>query len=87
MSFWQNWLVLPLVCKSLKMARAIVVSVPVGSADGLHQSRRLRRSPLPLEVETPAGTVRGYADRVKGARTFLGVPFAAPPLGHLRFAY
>ena len=53
----------------------------------LHQSRRLRRSPLPLEVETPAGTVRGYADRVKGARTFLGVPFAAPPLGHLRFAY
>ena len=41
---------------------------------------------LPLRVETPHGTLEGLADEVKGARVFLGVPFAAPPLGALRFA-
>jgi para-nitrobenzyl esterase len=36
------------------------------------------------EVMTPAGTLRGTAR--DGIRTFLGVPYAAPPVGARRFA-
>jgi para-nitrobenzyl esterase len=38
----------------------------------------------PLLVETSAGTVRGRA-LPDGGRLFAGIPFAAPPLGELRF--
>src|SRR4051812_12030327 len=47
-------------------------------------TRRSERSPAGSSVRTAAGTVRGFvADDV---HTFLGVPYAAPPVGPLRFA-
>lgn len=40
--------------------------------------------PSITEVTIPAGTVRGATS--DGIRTFLGVPYAAPPVGNRRFA-
>jgi len=40
---------------------------------------------LPLEVETQQGPVRGFIQE-DVARTFLGIPYAKPPVGPLRFA-
>lgn len=37
-----------------------------------------------VEVRTPLGVLRGVAER--GVRVFRGVPFAAPPVGSLRFS-
>ena len=37
-------------------------------------------------VVTDAGIVRGWVNRSAGYRAFLGIPFAAPPLGRLRWA-
>lgn len=37
-----------------------------------------------VEVTTPSGTVRGI--QREGSAAFLGIPFAAPPVGSLRFA-
>lgn len=36
------------------------------------------------EIDTPAGRVRGV--RRRGSAAFLGIPFAEPPVEHLRFA-
>lgn len=38
----------------------------------------------PVEIMIPAGAIRGAADG--GVRRFLGIPYAAPPVGALRFA-
>jgi para-nitrobenzyl esterase len=40
-------------------------------------------SATPLQVRTEQGTVEGI--RVKGVREFLGIPYAAPPVGDLRW--
>jgi hypothetical protein len=37
-------------------------------------------------VQTASGTVQGVIDEVGGARYFLGIPFAQPPVGALRWA-
>lgn len=39
--------------------------------------------PAPLEVTTEAGVVRGAS--ADGVRSFLGIPYVAPPLGELRW--
>ncbi|KAK2762608.1 hypothetical protein FQN54_000781 [Arachnomyces sp. PD_36] len=39
---------------------------------------------LPLEVETSSGTVEGFNPH-KSLRAFLGIPYARPPVGDLRF--
>jgi para-nitrobenzyl esterase len=38
----------------------------------------------PVEIIIPAGTIRGSAE--SGVRRFLGIPYAAPPVGVRRFA-
>lgn len=41
---------------------------------------------LALDADLPTGSVRGvWADRDAGIRAFLGVPYARPPTGSLRF--
>ena len=39
--------------------------------------------PGPIDVTTDKGVVHGSMQ--DGARSFLGIPFAAPPIGALRF--
>lgn len=43
--------------------------------------------PIDPEVSTTSGTVRGFIQSFNGVdiRTFLGIPFAVPPVGDLRF--
>ncbi len=40
---------------------------------------------IPVQVETEAGRVEGRYDTRNGVQTFLGVPFAEPPVGELRW--
>ncbi|WP_116105234.1 carboxylesterase/lipase family protein [Lewinella sp. IMCC34191] len=40
---------------------------------------------LPVRVQTTAGTIEGTFDTRSGVQKFLGVPFAAPPVGELRW--
>ena len=40
---------------------------------------------LAAQVRTAAGLVEGATDQTTGVRSFLGVPFAAPPVGDLRW--
>ncbi|MGB3802179.1 MAG: carboxylesterase family protein [Lewinella sp.] len=40
---------------------------------------------LPTQVETRAGTVEGLFDTRSGVQTYLGIPFAKPPVGDLRW--
>ena len=37
-------------------------------------------------VKTPYGSVEGIVDEATDVAMFLGVPFAAPPVGDLRYA-
>jgi len=43
------------------------------------------RASGPVRVETDQGTVEGMYDAEKGLNTFLGIPFAKPPVGELRW--
>ena len=55
----------------LALLLAVMVPVPAAAADG-------------PAVEAPAGTVKG--SDAKGIRIFKGIPYAAPPVGKLRWA-
>jgi para-nitrobenzyl esterase len=69
--------------RSQKLAAAIMLfastSVPgvIAHADSEHH---FRRGPI---VHTTDGPVHGFVR--KGVRTFLGIPYAAPPVGELRW--
>jgi para-nitrobenzyl esterase len=39
----------------------------------------------PIKVSTKNGDVMGYYDKLTGNRVFLGIPYASPPVGPLRF--
>ena len=38
-----------------------------------------------LKVSTKYGDVMGSYDKLTGNRVFLGIPYASPPVGNLRF--
>ncbi|PPK86144.1 para-nitrobenzyl esterase [Neolewinella xylanilytica] len=40
---------------------------------------------IPVRATTAAGTVEGLYDTRNGVQTYLGIPFAAPPVGDLRW--
>ncbi len=57
-------------------ALAIAVAIP-----GIHMSGHA----APLTVKTQQGKVRGKFINAKQVRAFLGIPYAAPPVGDLRW--
>lgn len=70
------------------MTRNLLASVAalmtVGCSAAVVPVTALRRDAVPLVVETAAGNVRGSAS--SQGELFLGIPYAAPPVGPLRFA-
>jgi para-nitrobenzyl esterase len=68
---------------------ALVLTSPSGcsSSDRAAQVDAPPAQPetLPLEVTTAEGPVRGTASADLGARTFLGIPYVAPPTGARRW--
>lgn len=56
----------------------------VATAARAREADAVTAAPDPLLVHTRLGDVRGAA--VKGVRDFKGIPYAAPPVGTLRFA-
>lgn len=78
---------LPTIRKSgarllLSAGVALTLAVP-GAGPALATAQRAGARPLPVVVSTDKGAVRGmYAG---DAREFLGIPYAAPPVGALRW--
>ncbi len=63
---------------AVALAIGVTGSVSVGAAAADHSKPAL----LPLVVRTHNGLVKGF--RTTAAREFLGIPYAAPPVGALR---
>lgn len=65
--------------RTARFIGAAALAVSVGLLSGCHQD---------LYVKTQSGWIKGlWAEDVKGGtRTFLGIPYAQPPVGELRFA-
>ncbi|KAF2096315.1 carboxylesteras-like protein [Rhizodiscina lignyota] len=64
-----------------------VLLVAIGSACEAIQYGKGRNLGAPLVVETTSGRVHGYINETTPAvRWFLGIPYAEPPVGALRFA-
>ncbi len=55
---------------------ALMTAISAGTAAGAKPDR----------VRTANGVVEGLGAQANGVRAFLGIPFAAPPVGELRFA-
>jgi para-nitrobenzyl esterase len=60
------------------------VALPVPAQNNAAQSAAALAQPDPLVVRTTAGLVRGIA-RTNGGAQFLGIPYAEPPVGPLRW--
>jgi len=61
------------------------LSKPVAVPHERRSLRRLDEPTAPLRVETAEGPLRGKT--ADGVRAFLGIPFAAPPIGDLRWRH
>ena len=59
-------------CGVIGMASILSVSTALGSG--------------PDRVKTAVGEIEGAGPQANGVRAFKGIPFAAPPVGELRFA-
>lgn len=69
----------------LTAAAAFAITIVCGCSSSDHGSAASQEEALPLEVKTAEGAVRGSANEERGVRTFLGIPFAAPPTGARRW--
>ncbi len=61
---------------TINRLRALVLIVAAAVTHGLHAQER---------VITANGTIEGIRDESNGIRSFKGIPFAAPPIGDLRW--
>ncbi len=69
----------------LPAAAAAAAVLAVAAAPGLALAAAATWSPIQLQVDgVPAGSVQGQEN--DGTREFLAIPYAAPPVGELRFS-
>jgi para-nitrobenzyl esterase len=73
------WLVLAVGGGVLGEGGALTVSSPLPPTNG----HSLSGASSGLVVRTAQGLARGLTSR--GSRQWLGLPYAAPPVGHLRY--
>jgi para-nitrobenzyl esterase len=65
------------------LAVAVCVSAATAATDKTKPKAKPKTFAAPLVVKTDKGSVRGVARN--GMRLFLGIPYAAPPVGNLRW--
>ena len=68
-----------ILCLSLTLT-----AVPIFAQPALNGAVQ-RPTPITTQVTLPSGTVQGIARDTNGVEAFKGIPFAAPPVGDLRW--
>ncbi|KXJ93369.1 Alpha/Beta hydrolase protein [Microdochium bolleyi] len=71
--------------KLLNIDAWILASILVTSLEARHVSPQPRDSSTAPVVLTTSGTVRGVLDPENGVSAYLGIPYAVPPVGALRW--
>jgi para-nitrobenzyl esterase len=64
---------------------AVLVTIAISGCSSSDEASSTEASSLPSEVTLVEGPLRGTTNAERGVRSFLGIPFAAPPTGARRW--